>query len=107
MAIHKGHEFSIQIPPNGSEQSTEAEAFPVSMDLLPEAALVFALDGTILKANPPALELFEASEAEVIGRNLYSMGLMEPEKARDRVAHLTSGATIRFEMDFLTFKGNR
>jgi PAS domain S-box-containing protein len=88
-------------------RSNEAEAFHISLQLPPEAALLFAIDGTIIEVNSPALKLFEADDYELIKRNIYSLGATEPEKLPDAVAHLAPGTTIRVEMDLLTRKGNR
>ncbi|MDO8434815.1 MAG: PAS domain S-box protein [Candidatus Binatus sp.] len=106
MTTEQEHELSVRVLPDRPAQPREAEGFEVSLNLVPEAALLYGPDGTILKVNPTALKLLEADEDELIGTNIYSLGSMEPEKIRDVAAHLARGATIRFELDLLTLKGN-
>jgi PAS domain S-box-containing protein len=97
----------VQVLSNRPVAPGEAEALRVSLDFLPEAALIFGIDGTVLQANAPALSLFEATKEELIGGNIYSLASIEPEKTRKVSAYVGRGATIRFEMDFLTLKGKR
>jgi PAS domain S-box-containing protein len=97
----------VQVLANRPVQPGEAEALRVSLNFLPEAALAFAVDGTVLQANPSALSLFEATEEELIGGNIYSLTSIEPAKTRAISGYVARGATIRFEMDFLTLRGNR
>jgi PAS domain S-box-containing protein len=107
MATEPEQDSSVRVLPNGPVRPSEAEAFRVSLNLLPEPALVFAIDGTILQANPSALSLLEANEDQLIGTSIYLLRAMEPEKTRDAAAHLARGTTIRFEIDLCTLKGNR
>jgi PAS domain-containing protein len=107
MASEQEQQSSVRVLPNGPVRPSEAAALRVSLNLVPEPALVFAIDGTILQVNPPLLRLLEADENELLGRSIYSLGAMEPEKTQGAAAHLARGATIRFEMDFNTLKGNR
>jgi len=95
----------VQALPNGLAQPGEAEAFRISLNLVPEVALIFTIDGTILKANPPALKLFETNEEELIGKNAYLLGVVTPEQAQEAISHMTRGETVRFETDFPTPKG--
>ncbi len=94
---------SVLVLPNGPVRPSEAAALRVSLNLLPEPAMVFAIDGTILQqANASALSLLEGAENELIGESIYSLCSIGPEKNREVAAHLGRGATIRFEMDFRT-----
>jgi PAS domain S-box-containing protein len=97
---------SVLVLPNGPVRPSEAAALRVSLNLLPEPAMVFAIDGTILQANASALSLLEGVESELIGKSIYSLCSIGPEKNREVAAHLGRGATIRFEMDFRTLKGH-
>jgi PAS domain S-box-containing protein len=106
MASEQEQQSSVRVLPNGPVLPSEAAALRVSLHLVPEPALVFAIDGTILQANPAAASLLEGNEDELLGRNVYSRRAKDPEKMRQAAAHLARGATIRFEMDFHTLKGN-
>jgi len=107
MTTEQERESSVVVLPSRSVQPGEAEAISANLHLLPEPALLFAIDGTILNANPAALQLLEATPDELIGTSVYSLGSMEPEKTRDATAHVARGTTIRFEMDFVTLEGSR
>ena len=91
---------------SGSLHAFGRRAFEI--ELLPEAAVIFSPDGTILEANPRAFEIFEAdSSAQLVGKNVSTLGLFDREVARQALFDLRSGKSIRFEVDFVTFRGNR
>jgi len=54
MEVEQGQESAVRVLQNVPVRPIEADAFRVSLNLLPEAALIFTLDGTILQANPAA-----------------------------------------------------
>jgi PAS domain S-box-containing protein len=90
-----------------SQDGGGSEAYRFSIDFLPEPAIVFAPDGTIVKANAAAVTVLEAdSPNSVIGKNIYSMGAGDSEPVRRAVADLIAGKTAHFELEFLTLKGN-
>jgi PAS domain S-box-containing protein len=104
----QGQKLLLGVRPDVSARLTGAETFRLSVDLLPEPALIFSIDGTILRVNTPAVKLLEAdSHEELIGRNIYSLCSMTREKIRDAAAQLAGGAAIHFELDFLTLKRSR
>ena len=107
MAAEQERESRIIVLPARPVRPGETEAIIASLQVLHEPVWLSAIDGTILKANAAALELIETDEDDLIGESVYSLGSMEPDKMRAASAHVMSGATIRFELEFLTLRGNR
>jgi two-component system sensor histidine kinase/response regulator len=98
----------LQILPSDSSCTGGEEAYRVSLDLLPEAAILFSRDGTVLQANDAARLQFEAESVdEILGKNIYEFGIVTEELRRNAFEQIAAGRTIRFEMQFQTFKGNR
>ncbi|HZO81108.1 MAG TPA: PAS domain S-box protein [Candidatus Binataceae bacterium] len=85
--------------------------FPLSIEPLPYAAVVYAPDGTVLKVNGAAVELFEAdSPDQLLGENIYKTG--EPPTSADEIPiaikELQEGRRIRLQKwKLTTLKGNR
>jgi PAS domain-containing protein len=72
MAIEPEQRSSVRVLPNGPVRLSEVTALRASLNLLPEPALVFAINGTILQANPAAASLLEGNEDELLGKSVYS-----------------------------------
>lgn len=107
MATEQRRKPSVQLLARGPARLSDAESFRISLDLLPDAAMIYAIDGTILKANAAAAKIFEANEDEFVGKSIYSMSVVDEERTREVVACLVRGRAIRFEIDFLSLKGHR
>src|SRR5690349_17142855 len=104
--VEEARGFSIEIVPHGPARQSEAGLLSLGIDSLPEPAIIFLIDGTILAANPGAAKLFECKPAELIGRNLYSNNAVDAGQAQTAVASLIRGDSIRFEIKFQTKTGN-
>ncbi len=84
------------------------DLFRVSIDMLPDAAVIFARDGTILEVNSAAISQFEAdTRGDLIGRNLYSFGTPAPEATTAAIDPIFGGRSVRFEIEVVTLKGRR
>ena len=94
------------VPPNGRAKPGDGDSFRVNLDLLPEPALIFAIDGTILNVNAAAVKLLEATEGELAGKSVFSLEMLRPGQAREALAHLARGETARFEADLPTPQGH-
>ena len=94
------------MPGSQASQANLARALPVSVDLLPDPAAMFAPDGTVLKANRAAEKLFEAGSGELVGKNFFSLSTLDEHQARETTAGLLRLETHRFELNFRTVKGN-
>src|ERR1019366_8911860 len=80
----------------------------VSIDMLPDAAVIFARDGPILEVNSAAITQFDAdAPGDLIGRNLYSFGMPAADATTDMIDQLFSGRSVRFEIECVTLKGRR
>jgi two-component system, sensor histidine kinase and response regulator len=83
-----------------------AELYRVSLDLLPEASLLFSPNGVILQANDAVRLQFEADSLdEILGKNIYDFGMPSEELRRQAFDRILAGKSIRFEMEFKTLKG--
>jgi two-component system sensor histidine kinase/response regulator len=103
-----GATSTLQILPADPSRAGAAEPYRVSLDLLPETAILFSREGTILQANEAARAQFEADSLdEMLGRNIYDFGSLTEEVRTRAVEQIRAGQTIRFEMEFTTLKGNR
>jgi two-component system, sensor histidine kinase and response regulator len=108
MAIEQEQGTSVELSARMSAQSDDAQAFRVSLDLVPEAALIYANDGTILEINAAAVKLFEAASAgELMGKSIYSLGVVKAEQAHEAFSKISRGEAIRFEIDFMTLQGSQ
>ena len=91
-------------PSHGQALSAGMQEFRLNLELLPEAAMIYAIDGTILSVNSITARIFEADASEIIGKNLFSMGALKAEEARAALARLMRGEAIRFQVDFTSLK---
>ena len=107
MATEQKRESSVRLLARGPARLSDAESFRISLDLLPDAAMIYAIDGTILKANAATAKIFEGNEDDFVGKSIYSMSVTDEERTREVVACLVRGKAIRFEIDFLTLKGHQ
>ena len=94
-------------PSHGQALSAGMQEFRLNLELLPEAAMIYAIDGTILSVNSITARIFEADASEIIGKNLFSMGALKAEEARAALARLMRGEAIRFQVDFTSLKGHQ
>jgi PAS domain S-box-containing protein len=94
-------------PSHGQALSAGLQEFRLNLELLSEAAMIYAIDGTILSVNSITARIFEADASEIIGKNLFSMGALKAEEARAALARLMRGEAIRFEVDFTSLKGHQ
>src|SRR5512146_2001802 len=100
MALRQERKTSVQVLPRAPVQSDDAQAFRVSLNLLPEPALIYAIDGRILEVNAAAVKLFEAGSAgELIGKSIYSLGVVKAERAHEEFTKISRREAIRFEID--------
>ncbi len=83
----------------------------VSIEPLPYPAVVYDVDGTIVRVNAAAVQLFEAEGPDqILGQNIYKTGESpsSPEETAATIEELRGGRGIRLpKWKFATFKGNR
>jgi len=80
MAIEQAEKFPASS--HGQVLCDITQEFRLNLELLPEAAMIYALDGTILSVNSIVARIFETDASEIIGKNLFSMGAVKAEEAR-------------------------
>ena len=97
---------SICVMANEKAMLDRPGEFGISIDLLPDASLMFGRDGIIFRANAATARLLEADSVEqLVGMNLYHFGTLDPKRSAEVVSQLLAGKTIRFELELTTLKG--
>ena len=85
-----------------------AGSFSTPIELIPEPAIVFALDGTILGANAAAMALLDTEAREgLIGKSIFSIGGLNEPLEQELMNDLRAGKVMHFEVDFCGLKGWR
>ena len=108
MAMKQERGTSVQMPACTPGQSDDAQVFRISLDLVPDSALIYSIDGRILEVNASLVEIWEAASAdELIGKSIYSLGVVKTEQVSEAFTKISRGEAIRFEIDFLTLKSTQ